>query len=96
MNSREHDEQIGRIYRHKSEHKKRLAFVDSELGSAVNLFRKAASQLECVLANERSELTPTLSQINIDQVLRLVAEREQLRRRINDANDELRRLGVRV
>ncbi len=90
------DEQIGRIYRHKTDHRKRLAFIDSELASTVNLFRKAASQLECLLAKQRSEVTSTLSQLNIDQVLRLLAERDQLQRRISDANEELRRLGVQV
>lgn len=96
MTSREHDEQIGRIYRHKTDHRKRLAFIDSELGNAVNLLRKASSQLEAVLANERSELNSTLSQLNIDQLLRLLAEREELKRRISEANSELRRRGVPV
>jgi hypothetical protein len=96
MNTHEQDEQIGRIYRHKTDHRKRLAFIDAELGNTVGLFRKAGSQLEALLAKQRCELNSTLSQLNIDQILRLLAEREQLQRKISDANDELRRLGVPV
>jgi hypothetical protein len=96
MNTREQDEQIGRIYRHKTDHRKRLSFVDAELSGAVNLFRKAATQLECLLAKQPSEVTSALSQLNIERILRLLAEREQLQRKISDANEELKRLGVRV
>lgn len=96
MNTREQDEQIGRIYRHKTDHRKRLIFIDAELGDAVNLLRKAASQLEALLAKQPSELNSTLSQLNVDHILRLLAEREQLQRRISEANAQLKRLGVRV
>jgi len=96
MDNREQDEQIGRIYRHKTDHRKRLAFIDSELANFVNLFRKAASQLEALLAKEHSELNSVLSQIDVDHILRLIAEREQLHRKISDANDQLRKLGVPV
>ena len=58
------------------------------------LFKKAHSQLECVLGHERSELHSVLSQINIEHTLRLLAEREQLMRQIDSANEELKRLGV--
>lgn len=94
MDSREQDEQIGRIYRHKTDHRKRLAFIDSELASFVNLFRKAGSQLEALLSKQPAELNSVLSQIDIDRILRLIAEREQLQRKISDANDQLRKLGV--
>ena len=96
MNSREQDEQIGRIYRHKTDDRKRLAFIEAELGNTVNLFRKAASQLESLLAQQPAELNSVLSQMNVDHVLALIAEREQLQRKISAANDQLRRLGVRV
>jgi len=96
MSSREQDEQIGKIYRHKTDDRKRLAFIEAELGDTVNLLRKAASQLECLLARQPAELNSSLSQLNIDHVLRLIAEREQLQRKIAQANDQLRRLGVRV
>jgi uncharacterized protein YPO0396 len=96
MNKHQQDELIGRIYRHKTEDRKRLAFIDAELSDAAQLFKKAAAQLECLLARERSELEPVLSKISIDQVLKLIAEREQIYRRLAQANQELRRLGVRV
>ncbi len=96
MNSREQDEQIGRIYRHKTDHRQRLTFIDAELGNIVNLLRKAASQLECLLMKQPSELNSTLSQLNVDYILKLIAEREQLHRKISDANGQLKRLGVRV
>ncbi len=96
MNTSEQDQQIGRIYRHKTDHRKRLAFVEAELGGIVNLLRKAASQLDALLAKQPSELNSTLSQLNIDHLLRLVAEREQLHRKIADANNDLRRLGVQL
>jgi len=95
MNTHKQDELIGRIYRHKTEDRKRLAFVEAELSDAVQLFKKAASQIECLLARQRSELEPVLSKLDIDRVLKLVAEREQIYQRMADANEELRRLGVR-
>ena len=96
MDTREQDELIGRIYRHKTENRKRLAFIDAELSDAAQLFKKAASQVECLLARERSELESVLSKISIDRVLKLVAEREEIYRKLAQANDELRRLGVRT
>jgi hypothetical protein len=96
MNTREQDEQIGKIYRHKKEHQKRLYFIDAELGSTVNLLRKAASQLEALLQKQPSELNSALSQLDVNHMLALLAEREQLQRKISDANEALRRLGVRV
>jgi hypothetical protein len=88
------DEMIGRIYRDKTGNRKRLAFVNSELAGIAVLFKKASSQLECLLANERSELNSVLSQLDVARTLELLAEREQLNRRIHLANDELKRLGV--
>jgi uncharacterized protein YPO0396 len=94
MDTHDQDELIGRIYRYKTEYRKRLAFIDAELSDAAQLFKKASSQLECLLAHERSELEPVLSKINVDRILKLVAEREQIYVRLADANDELKRLGV--
>ena len=94
MNGINKDEMIGRIYRDKTANRKRLAFVNSELAGIAVLLKKAGSQLDCLLANERSELTPVLSQLNIGHTLELLAEREQLNRRIHSANEELKRLGV--
>lgn len=88
------DEKIGRIYREKKANRQRLAYINSELTGISVLLKKASSQLECLLAHERNELSPVLSQINIDRVLELLAHREQLTREIDSANQELRRLGV--
>jgi hypothetical protein len=88
------DETIGRIYRIKAANRQRLAFVNSELGNIAGLLKKASSQLECLLANERSELHSVLSQLDIHRTLQLLAEREHLTREIHSANQELRRLGV--
>jgi uncharacterized protein YPO0396 len=95
MDTHQHDELIGRIYRYKSEDRKRLAFVDAELSDASQLFKKAASQLESLLAGERSEIEPVLAKLNLDRILKLLAEREQIQRRLAAANEQLRRLGVR-
>jgi hypothetical protein len=96
MTTHRQDELIGRIYRHNSEDRKRLAFIDAELSDAAQLFKKAAAQLECLLARERSELEPVLSKLNIDRVLKLLAEREQICRRLTQSREELRRLGVKA
>jgi hypothetical protein len=94
MDNHRRDELIGRIYRHKTEARKRLAFLEAELSDAAQLFKKAGSQVEALLARERSELEPVLAKLNIDRVLKLVAEREQIFQRMAEANQELRRLGV--
>lgn len=96
MDTHRRDELIGRIYRHKTESRKRLSFLEAELSDAAQLFKKAASQLGALLARERSELEPVLAKLDIDHVLKLVAEREQIYQRLADANEELRRLGVRA
>lgn len=96
MKSSHPDELIGRIYRHKTEHRKRLAFIDAELSDSAQLFQKAAAQLESLLANERSEVEPVLSRINIGYILKLLGEREQIFEQMAQANEELRRLGVRI
>jgi hypothetical protein len=94
MNDANKDEMIGRIYRDKTENRNRLAFANSELASIAALFKKAGAQLECVLADDRSELHSVLSQLNIDHPLTLLAEREELIRKIHAANDDLKKLGV--
>lgn len=94
MNEAHKDEMIGRIYRDKTVNRKRLALVNSELAGTVTLLKKASAQLDCLLANERSELHSVLSQLDVNRTLALLAEREQLNRKIHDANDELRKLGV--
>jgi hypothetical protein len=95
MDTHNRDELIGRIYRHKTEHRKRLAFIDAELSNAAELFKAASSQLQCLLAGERSELEPVLSKLDVNRVLRLVAEREQIYRRLAEADQQLRQMGVR-
>jgi hypothetical protein len=92
MNTAHKDELIGRIYRAKTTDRQRLAFINSELSGIAELFKKASSQLECLLANERSELHSVLSQLNIGSTLQLLAEREQLTHNIEIADGELKRL----
>ncbi len=94
METTNKDELIGRIYRIKTSNRQRLAFINSELNSIAVLFKKASSQLECLLANERSELHSVLSQIDVNHTLQLLAEREELIRQIQSANEKLKSLGV--
>ena len=94
MDTPRRDELIGKIYRHKSEDRKRLAFLEAELSDAAQLFKKAASQIESLLARQRSELEPVLSRLDVNYVVKLIAEREQIYQRLAAANDQLRRLGV--
>lgn len=96
MSNRPNDELIGRIYRHKTEYRKRLAFIDAELSDASQLFKKAAAQLESLLAHERAEVEPVLAKVNVDRILKLLAEREQIFDRLAQANQDLRRLGVQM
>ncbi|MBV8550558.1 MAG: hypothetical protein JOY54_04605 [Acidobacteriaceae bacterium] len=95
MNSHNQDELIGRIYRHKAAHRQRLSFIDAELSNAASLLKKASSQMEALLAREPSKIDSVLSRIDIDEILKLLAERAQLQRRIADANEQLQKLGVR-
>jgi hypothetical protein len=95
MDTHHHDELIGRIYRHKTADRKRLAFIDAELSDAAQLFKKAAAQTECLLAGERSELEPVLAKLSVDRILKLIAERQQICRRLAEANEQLKRLGAR-
>lgn len=95
MTGPEQDEKIGRIYRHKTADRHRISFIDAELSNAACLFKKASSQLEALLAAEPSEVDSALSRIDVDRILELLAEREQIQKRIADANNELRELGAR-
>ena len=88
------DELIGRIYRAKAANRQRLAFINSELSNIALLLKKAGSQLDCLLGNQRSEINSVLSQVDISRTLQLLAEREQLQHEIHSANEELKRLGV--
>ena len=94
MNTGQQADQIGRIYRQKKDHQKRLCFINAELGSTANVLRKAASQLEALLDSQPSELNSALSQLDVNHVLELLAEREQLQRKISHANETLRRFGI--
>ena len=95
MTAHERDEKIGRIYRHKTADRQRLSFIDAELSNAACLFKKASSQLQALLDKQPSEIDSALSRIDVGQILRLLAERRQLERRIADANEQLRHLGAR-
>ena len=95
MSSHQQDELIGRIYRYKTADRNRLSFIDAELSTAACLFKKASSQMEALLARQPSEIDSVLSRIDVDRILQLLAERAQIQRRIAEANEQLRGLGVR-
>jgi hypothetical protein len=95
MTAQERDEKIGRIYRHKTADRHRLSFIDAELSNAACALKKASSQLQALLDRQPSAVDSALSRVDIDQILRLLAERRQLERRIADANEQLLQLGAR-
>lgn len=86
------DEIIGRIYRQRAEDRKAIAFIDAELSDAANAFRTAATQIECLISQQASDAGPALARIHMDRILRRVAERERLQRRLADAEEQLKRL----
>ena len=94
MSGLKKQEEIGRIYRTQSVNRERLAFINSELSGVSVLLKKASSQLECLLAHERSDINAALSQIDINRVVQLIAAREKLMRDIDAANEQLKRLGA--
>lgn len=95
MRDSERDEKIGRIYRHKTADRQRLSFLDAELSNAACLFKKVSSQLEALLARQPADVDSVLSRVNVDYLLRLLAERQQIERRIAEANEQLHNLGAR-
>ena len=95
MDRNDRDELIGRLHRYKADYRKRLAFIDAELSNAAEVFQAASSQLHCLLAGERSDAEPALSKVDVTRVLNLMAEREQICRRIADVNQQLKQFGVR-
>lgn len=91
MNS-EHEEAIGKVLRHRDSDMQRLSFVNAELSQSARNLKTAASQLELLLDQKPSEVHSVLSRVNINHVLKLLAEREQLCNRIGEANAHLKRL----
>ncbi|HEX4231916.1 MAG TPA: hypothetical protein VHZ07_24835 [Bryobacteraceae bacterium] len=86
-------EAAGRIYRHKKADRHALDYIDAEIGAAANDFRIAACQLENLLADDRSDVGPALAKINMPGLLKNLADREVLRRKLADCDRALRKLG---
>ncbi len=95
MNSPQHEEAVGKLYRQRDADSKRLSFIKAELSDAAVCLKTAASQIEALLSSQRSEVQPAIANIDMHRILRLLAEHEQLQRRMAEANQQLRRLGVR-
>jgi hypothetical protein len=94
MSTEDRDEMIGRILRQQTEDRKAIAFIDAELSDAANSFKKAATQIECLISRESSDVGSALSRINMDKIFNRLAQREQLQRRLETANEHLKRLGA--
>ena len=86
------EELIGRLLRYRTADKQRLSFIDAELSSTAALFKKASSQLEALLANQPAGFDSVLSRIDMDHILKLLAERAELERRMIETNEQLRKL----
>jgi len=82
----------GKLIREERDAHERRAFLDAELSDTATAFRRAATQIECLLADSRSSLSPALSKINMKHILAVLAEREVLQRKISAAHTELQRL----
>ena len=82
----------GKLLREERGAHERRAYVDAELSDAATLFRKAATQVESLLADERSTATSALSKINMAHILSMIAERDVLQRKIAAAHAELQRM----
>jgi len=94
MNAQDRDEMIGRILRQQTEDRKAVAFVDAELSDAANSFKKAATQIECLISRQPADVGSALSRINMERILNRLAQREQLQRKLETADEHLRRLGT--
>jgi outer membrane PBP1 activator LpoA protein len=94
MASQQQDEVIGKLYRCKDAERKRLALIDAELSTAAELLKTAATQLDKLLSKQPSEVQPALSRVDVNSILKLLAERQLLQRRIAEANEKLKALGV--
>jgi hypothetical protein len=94
MNSPEPEEAIGKIYRCRDADVKRISFINAELSDAARCLKTVASQLEALLNDQRSEVQPAIAKIDINGILKLLAERYQLLRRVAEANRQLRHLGA--
>lgn len=95
METHNREEMIGKIYRQQAEFRKAVSFIDAELSDAAGNFKKAATQIECLIADRPADVGPALSKINTDRILKILAERERLQRRLGDAREQLKRLGAR-
>jgi hypothetical protein len=94
MNSPQHEEAVGKLYRQRDADSKRLSFINAELSDAAACLKTVANQIEALLSNRQSGVQPAIAKVDIHRILKLLAEHAQLQRHIAEANGELRRLGV--
>jgi hypothetical protein len=86
-------EAAGRIYRHRKTDRHALDYIDAEISEAANNFRIAACQLENLLADDRSDVGPSLAKIDMPGLLKNLADREVLQQKLADCERALRKLG---
>jgi hypothetical protein len=85
---------VGRLLRHRETDAKRLSFINAELSQAVVALKTACSQLTALLDRHPSDVHSALSRVDVNYILKLLAEREHVCRRIAAADGELRRLNL--
>jgi hypothetical protein len=85
-------EAAGRIYRHRKTDRHALDYIDAEISEAANNFRIAACQLENLLSGDRSDVGPALAKIDMPGLLKNLADREVLQRKLADCDRALRKL----
>ncbi len=90
--SAQETEAAGRVYRHRKTDQHALDYIDAEISEAANNFRIAACQLENLLADDRSDVGPVLAKIDIPRLLKNLADREVLQRKLADCERALRKL----
>ena len=95
MEAHDRDEMIGRIYRQQADFRKAVSFIDAELSEAAAAFKKVATQIECLISHQPSDVGSALSRINADRIIKIIGERERLQRRLADTREQLKRLGAR-
>jgi hypothetical protein len=88
-------EAAGRIYRYRKTDRQALDYIDAEISEATNNLRIAATQLENLLTDDRSDVGPALAKIDMPGLLRNLADREVLQRKLADCERALRKLGER-
>jgi hypothetical protein len=82
----------GKILRNQAAYRENLAYIDAELSNNAAVFRRAACQLENLLKGEPAMVSEALSTIDMNRLLRLLADRHVTTRKLADCAKELERL----